>query len=112
MNRATDYIGYLSLLWDEDMFLHPMDHPDGPDKELYTDDSRVPKHTRSYAKGGKFDFVKYGLPLWRLDSYLFKRIMVEREAELSALTARPWRTRSLCLPAISGSATPYASSTE
>jgi SNF2-related domain len=86
MNRATDYVGYLHLLWRDDMAMDPQDYPDS-DKELYTDDNLVPKQSPLYAPGGRYDFEAHSLPLWRLDPYRFKHIMIERQVDITALVA-------------------------
>jgi SNF2 family DNA or RNA helicase len=86
MNRATDYIGYLHLLWDDEMKLDSKDQPDDL-KDIYINDTIIPKETEAYRSKGKYDFGRYRLPLWRLDPYIFKFVMTERQVDLSALTA-------------------------
>jgi SNF2 family DNA or RNA helicase len=86
MNRATDYIGYLHLLWDDEMKLDSKDRPNNL-KDTYIDDTMIPKQTEAYRRGSKYDFSRHRLPLWRLDSYIYKFVMTERQVDLSALTA-------------------------
>jgi SNF2-related domain/Helicase conserved C-terminal domain len=86
MNRASDYAGYLTLLWKEDMGLDEFDEPI-VSKDQYTQNSLVPCSTPSYLKDGRYDFGRYGLPLWRLSPILYRRVMKEREENLSALTS-------------------------
>jgi SNF2-related domain len=86
MNRATDYIGYLHLLWDDEMKLDSKDQPDDL-KDIYIDDTMIPKQTEAYRRSSKYDFSQHRLPLWRLDPYIYKFVMTERQVDLSALTA-------------------------
>ena len=86
MNQASDYIGYLHLLWREDMKLNALDTMDG-DKQLYTNPDLRPTNSPAYRDGGKYDLDAWELPLWRLDPYLFKRVMVRGHTELGALTS-------------------------
>jgi hypothetical protein len=65
----------LQLLWREDMNLALLDMMDD-DKLLYTDKSLKPKNTPAYAPGGPYDSRNYQLPLWRLEPFLLKPVLV------------------------------------
>jgi hypothetical protein len=82
----VDYVGYLTLLWKEDMDLDPIEETMSR-KLMYTDDDVLPVVSHEYLPGGKYDFAVYGLHLWRLNPYLYKNVMSEREQDLHALTA-------------------------
>ena len=86
MNQATDYVGYLFLLWDPAMAIDERDQPTEY-ADLYTDNSLVPQRTAAYLPGGRYEFSKFGLPLWRIDPYHFKYVISERQVDLTALTA-------------------------
>src|SRR5206468_823536 len=85
LNRAIDFLGYLSLLWKSEMDLCEEELPEGS-LELYMQDVE-PEESEGYKKDQAFDWQKHRLPLWRLNPYMYRHLMAERQRDISALKA-------------------------
>jgi hypothetical protein len=47
-------------------------------KLLYTNDTIWPNNTLVYMANEPYDYAKFQLPLWRLDLYLFKKVLARQ----------------------------------
>lgn len=74
MNRAIDYVGYLTLLCRQDMLLDTRDHPSPENFLLPYQGEWQPTHTDAYRQGGKY----HGTRAWVLDPFLFEKNPVAR----------------------------------
>ena len=74
LNRVTDFAGYLNLLFRDEMRL---DDDDKPPQRLdhYLDGRVTPKVTKSYKKGGPYEWKKHQMPFWRLDPFLYNSLV-------------------------------------
>jgi hypothetical protein len=67
------------------MSLEALDQGDDP-KLLYINDTIQPNNTPTYMADGSYDYIKFQLPLWRLNLYLFKKVLAGQSIERGALT--------------------------
>lgn len=85
LNRAIDFLGYLYLLWNDMMALQAEEDPPGA-ADRYLQDV-TPALTPAYLTGGRYDWEKYRMPLWRLDPFYFRRQLNEKERDLGVYQA-------------------------
>ena len=74
MNKVIDGLGYLTLIWRDEMDLHESEALYGDVHEWFSNEDFVPEHTPAYQDGGVYDFAKYRQRFWRLKPTTFKAI--------------------------------------